>query len=268
MNNSSTYIITESPEYYFLKSSVSRYIGMYSRAELLTGFEKGEFQGHWLVTKKLAGEYWQPLHAAHLGPWATLGLLLGKTNPGQPSAIPFDHRAPNIPPPLPVLPFLPNHGWALTSGVERWVLTAAETIIQLNPGANGLLLRIVKEGEEVDYLGLEMVGDNHWYRVKLANAQQGYIPGTAEIRWIPHFRLDESKAEMRSSPDVYSTVVEPLRRGAIFLLLGKVQAGSTTWHRIRNQSGEEGFLDSKTKILTVDLNSESIRQPDLPQDTW
>src|SRR5690349_21404453 len=63
---------------YFLKTSSSRYVGMYSASEIAEGLRASKFKPDWLATKCVDGQAHSEFHTEHQGPWASLATLFEK----------------------------------------------------------------------------------------------------------------------------------------------------------------------------------------------
>jgi hypothetical protein len=247
---------THSPtECFFLKTSNSRYVGMYSISEIQAGIDTGKFKSDWLATRTLDGNSQNEFHNEHQGPWLALSDLLLKPR------LEGLAESPKVTPPF--LPTQSDRGWPATSALRRWAMQAKETTVRASASEQAAVLCTLNAEDEVDFCGIESSGGKKWCKISLRSGQKGYFPGDTPIRELLYVQLEQSRAEMRQDPAAASNMLRQLTRGTSFLLLKTVKSEPGDWVKIRLGDGLEGFLDGKVKIKRIGVKSQNSSQHDM-----
>lgn len=155
-------------------------------------------------------------------------------------------------------------GWPATAGVQRWAL-AVETLLLERASEKSAVVSVLKSGEEVNCEGvvsgrgfkISQAKVKLWYKISLVSGQKGYVPSNTLIRRLLLIRLQDTRGEMRRTPEATSSIVRQLVRGDTFLLVKTIKSDSGDWIRIRSSDGQEGFLNGKAKIKQINVKIES-----------
>jgi hypothetical protein len=111
-------------------------------------------------------------------------------------------------------------------------------IIELTPGSE-LELGVVK-----DIAGMK------WITATLPDGQWGYMPGDTKINSTMRLKLFEKEVTVYSGPSTQAAVVTHMKKDTIYDVI-PFGGHDQNWARIRDSSGNEGFIDGKTRGIKV-----------------
>jgi uncharacterized protein YgiM (DUF1202 family) len=116
----------------------------------------------------------------------------------------------------------------------------------------------LKVGTEVELGKTKKKGGNTWVAVSFANGQNGYLPGDTEIFQIRLVMLREDKVNIYSEPSASSSIKTSCGRNTKLFLTDLVSHHGRTWVKIRDADGNDGYIDSQTKIKTITLKTKAV----------
>ncbi len=106
-------------------------------------------------------------------------------------------------------------------------------------------------GSEVEIGGVKKKDGKSWVAVVISTGQRGYMPGDARIYQIKQIALLQKSVNMYAEPSAQSAVKMVYKRNTKFFITGKVNQDNIDWVKIRDFTGNEGFIDGKTSIRVI-----------------
>ncbi len=107
-------------------------------------------------------------------------------------------------------------------------------------------------GEEVEIGGEVKRNGVGFCPVRRSNGQTGFIPGDTKASHIKPMTIDQPDVAIYTGPSAYSYVRAHLARGSrIWMFPGVIQEGAQQFVRIRDASGNEGYMDGATRVKGV-----------------
>lgn len=103
-------------------------------------------------------------------------------------------------------------------------------------------------GDEARLVSITGENGGRWVAVKLPGAKEGYVPGDTRVylyRWVC---LLERGVTARRQPSHASPAGRCYPRRAEFRIIDIVDGDGGPWARIRDFSGEEGFIPGGTSV--------------------
>lgn len=89
-----------------------------------------------------------------------------------------------------------------------------------------------------------------WVEVKLRDGRHGHMLGDTKIYAYTKASLLEKEVTAYEQPSPLSAPKLRYKKGAVFHIIDNVK-GNTDWVKIRDLSGNEGFIDEKTRIKNL-----------------
>src|SRR5262245_8747575 len=90
-----------------------------------------------------------------------------------------------------------------------------------------------------------------WIPVTLLDGKKGYVEKSVQWDILPEFTLAQSQADLQDKPGPTGNVIRTMKRGAQFHVVEAVDVRGTSWMRIRQPSGGEGYLPAKARLNVV-----------------
>ncbi|HUA62091.1 MAG TPA: hypothetical protein VML19_25260 [Verrucomicrobiae bacterium] len=107
-------------------------------------------------------------------------------------------------------------------------------------------------GEEVEIGGEVKRNGVGFCPVRRSNGQAGYIPGDTRASHIKPMTIDQADVAIYTGPSAQSYLRGRLGRNSrIWMFPGVVQDGAQQFVRIRDNSGNEGYMDGSTRVKGV-----------------
>lgn len=116
----------------------------------------------------------------------------------------------------------------------------------------------LKVGTEVELGKMKKRGGKTWVAVSFANGQKGYLPGETEIFQIRLVMLRQDEVNVYSEPSASSAIKTGCGRNTKLLLTDLVTHHGKNWVKIRDMSGNDGYIDSQTKIKTITPKTKAV----------
>lgn len=117
--------------------------------------------------------------------------------------------------------------------------------------ANSPIITQLAVGQEIELGGVKKVNGESWVRVNLAPNQSGYIPGSSRIYHIKQAILNQRSVNVYSLPSSQSAVKTQYKRNTKFHLTDVIKQDGRHFVKIRDMTGDEGFIEGGTKIKIV-----------------
>ena len=124
------------------------------------------------------------------------------------------------------------------------------TKIYSNPDLNSIPIIELTRGDRLELGVVKDIGGMKWITATLPNGQWGYMPGTTKINFARRVKLFEKEVTVYSEPSTKSAVVTHMKKNAIYDII-PFGDHDQDWARIRDSSGNEGFIDEKTRCIDV-----------------
>jgi hypothetical protein len=118
-------------------------------------------------------------------------------------------------------------------------------------GLNSISIAELPVGTEVELGSVKKVDGKSWISVELSPGQRGYIPGETRIYHIKQVMLNQRNVNVYTGPSLQSVVKTQFTKNTKFYLLEVFKQNDMEWVKIRDMSGNEGFIDGKTKTRVV-----------------
>ncbi len=103
-------------------------------------------------------------------------------------------------------------------------------------------------GRELELGAVTKKDGKDWVAVTLPTGQRGYVSGDTRIYHIKRATLLQGKATVFVEPKAQSIIKTELQKNAQFYLLDVIKQENREWVKVRDLSGNEGFIDGATKI--------------------
>jgi hypothetical protein len=119
------------------------------------------------------------------------------------------------------------------------------------PDVNSLSISSLSAGDEVDYSGMRWKAWKSWAMVTLANGQKGYLPAETKIFFIKQAVLLQNDIQVYSEPTKLSLIKQTLQKKNRFYITKIIDKDTKSWVKIRDLSGNEGYIDGHTRIRVM-----------------
>jgi hypothetical protein len=117
--------------------------------------------------------------------------------------------------------------------------------------ANAVSISTLPEGSEIEFGGSKKKAGKLWVTITLSTGQQAFIPGETKIYIIRQGSLLQNNVDLHSEPSSGSMVKQQLNRNSKLYILQVVKGDGQDWVRVRDLSGNEGYIDGNTRIRVV-----------------
>ncbi len=117
--------------------------------------------------------------------------------------------------------------------------------------ANSLSIATLQKGSEVEFGGTKKKSGKQWVPITLSTGQQAFIPGETKIWIIREGMLMENSVDLHSEPSAGSLIKQQLKRKTKVSILEVVKEADKNWVKVRDESGNEGFIDGETRLRLV-----------------
>ncbi len=106
-------------------------------------------------------------------------------------------------------------------------------------------------GSEVELGSVKKKDGKAWVPVVLSTGQRGYLSGEARIFHINQVTLLQGSVNVYAEPSAQSAVKTQYKKNAKFFITDTIKQDNKDWVKIRDFSGNEGFIDGKTRIRVI-----------------
>jgi uncharacterized protein YgiM (DUF1202 family) len=103
-------------------------------------------------------------------------------------------------------------------------------------------------GSEIEFGGTKRKAGKQWVPITLSTGQQAYIPAETRIHVIRQGAVMDKVVELHSEPMAGSMVRQQLNKGSKISILEVVRDGGQDWVKVRDETGNEGFIQGATRI--------------------
>ena len=128
------------------------------------------------------------------------------------------------------------------------------------PDSNSPAVTELAVGSEIDLGAVRNNLGKKWVATTLPNGQQGYLPGETRVFHIKPATLLQNDVKLYAEPSVQSEVKTSYAKNAKFYLVENVKQDNQSWVRIRDDSGNEGFIDGQTRIKEIPELTRAVGQ--------
>jgi hypothetical protein len=106
-------------------------------------------------------------------------------------------------------------------------------------------------GKEIELGGVKKNNGLSFVTVTLPSGQKGYLSGDTKIYHIKGAHLVQKSVNVFAEPFTQSRVVTQYGKNAKLYLTGVVKQGGSDWVKVRDDVGNEGFIEGNTKIKVI-----------------
>jgi len=132
-----------------------------------------------------------------------------------------------------------------------------------------LSIATLQEGSEIEFGGTKRKSGKQWVPIILSTGQPAYIPAETRIYIIREGALMQNNVDMHSEPSAGSLIKQQLMRNTKLSILQVVKEGGQDWVRVRDASGNEGFIPGDTRVrLTVQKTKAMGRRNMISGGMW
>jgi len=113
---------------------------------------------------------------------------------------------------------------------------------------HALSIATLQEGSEIEFGGTKRKAGKQWVPITLSTGQQAFIPAETRIYIIREGSLMQNGVEMHAEPSAGSLIKQQLMRNSKLSILQVVKEQGQDWVRVRDTSGNEGFIPGDTRF--------------------
>lgn len=149
--------------------------------------------------------------------------------------------------------FLNNWGklqFKINTSFFKPCAASESTKIYAKPDLNSTPIIELTPRSELELGVVKDVAGMKWITATLPGGQWGYMPGDTKINFAIRLKLFEKEVTVYSEPSTKSAVVTHMKKNAIYDVV-PFGDHDQNWARIRDSSGNEGFIDEKTRGIEV-----------------
>jgi len=128
--------------------------------------------------------------------------------------------------------------------------TSQPTKIYAKPNLNSTPIIELTSRSELELGVVKNVAGMKWITATLPNGQWGYMPGDTVIYFAKRLKLFEKEVIVYSEPSTRSVIVTVMKKNTIYDVI-PFGDHDLQWARICDSSGNEGFIDEKTRGIEV-----------------
>jgi hypothetical protein len=121
-------------------------------------------------------------------------------------------------------------------------------IVYSDPDSSSPLIAELGVGTEFELGAVKRADGREWVAVTFADGRHGYISGATKIFSIKHATLLQDEVEVRAQPAADSAVVKCYHKNDVFHMTEHVSQNDSAWIKVRDEAGNEGFIDGETQI--------------------
>jgi hypothetical protein len=103
-------------------------------------------------------------------------------------------------------------------------------------------------GSEIELGAVTKSGGLAWVATSVSDGRHGYLQGNAKVFTIRTATVVQDEVALQASPSAGSGVVMRHQKNTRLELIDQVKGEGGIWVRVRDSTGNEGFIDGKTRI--------------------
>jgi hypothetical protein len=124
-----------------------------------------------------------------------------------------------------------------------------QTKVYSQPDLNSTVITEFMDGDEFEFGVRKEVDGNIWFTVTLPSGQWGYISGKSKVLPFLQLSLVEKEVVIYSERSTQSAVITRMKKNALYYVIPT--GTDEKWAKIRDSSGNEGFIDGSTRGIKV-----------------
>jgi hypothetical protein len=128
--------------------------------------------------------------------------------------------------------------------------TGEATKIYSKPDVNSMPMIELMPGSQLELGVLKDVDGTKWITATLPDGRWGYIQGETKINFAMHLKLFETEVTVYAEPSTSSAVVTRMKKNTIYDVI-PFGNHDRNWARIRDSSGNEGYIDGSTRGIKI-----------------
>jgi hypothetical protein len=114
--------------------------------------------------------------------------------------------------------------------------------------ANSVSIATLPAGSEIEFGAAKRQAGKLWVPITLSTGQQAFIPGETRIYVIQLGTLLQDNIDLHAEASAESLVKMQLARNTKFHILQVIKGGQKQWVKIRDMTGNEGYIAGDTRI--------------------
>jgi SH3-like domain-containing protein len=122
---------------------------------------------------------------------------------------------------------------------------------------NDLSIATLQQGSEIEFRRTKRKGGKLWVPITLSTGQQAFIPAETHIFVIREGALMQNNVDLHSEPSAESPIKQQLARNARLSILEVIKGAEQDWVRVRDASGNEGFIAGDTRVRLTQQRSKA-----------
>lgn len=128
------------------------------------------------------------------------------------------------------------------------------------PDFNSPTITELAVGSEIEIGGVRKNLGKEWVAVMLPTGQKGYLPGDVRIYHIKPAILLDKNVNLYAAPSAQSPVKTIYNKNAKLYLTDVVEQDNQKWVKVRDDSGNEGFIGAQTRIKLIPEVTKGVGQ--------
>jgi hypothetical protein len=124
--------------------------------------------------------------------------------------------------------------------------------------ANAVSIATLPEGSEIEFGAPRKKSGKLWIPITLSTGQQAFIPGDTRIFVMRQGSLQQNGVELHAAPSAGSLIKQQLARNSKVYILQVVKEGGQDWVRVRDESGNEGYISGDTRIRVIQQKTKAM----------
>lgn len=117
--------------------------------------------------------------------------------------------------------------------------------------ANAVSIATLPKGSEVEYGAPRRKAGKMWIPITLSTGQLAFISGETRLFPMREGALMQSDVDLHAEPSAGSLVKQQLARNTRLYILQVVKGDGQDWVRVRDASGNEGYISGDTRIKVL-----------------
>lgn len=124
--------------------------------------------------------------------------------------------------------------------------------------ANAVSIATLPEGSEIEFGAPRKMSGKLWLPITLSTGQQAFIPGDTRVYVIRQGSLQQNDVELHAEPSAGSLIKQQLVRNSKVYILQVVKGEGLDWVKVRNESGNEGYISGDTRIRVIQQKTKAM----------
>jgi hypothetical protein len=136
-------------------------------------------------------------------------------------------------------------------------------VVYIEADISSPFLAELRIGTEIELGETKRAGGMEWVAATLGDGRQGYIPGDTRVFFVRHAKLVQEEVEVRAEPSAEAAVVRRYHKNDGFQMIETVSRDERSWVKVRDEAGNEGFIDGETRIQVEEAAAPATKESGL-----